>query len=200
MPSQRVNESTSQPVNQSTKQPVIQSSGAALRAFPLLLTVALALAAGGCGNKDVVEIEDKAHFHQVVDDANRPLLLFLGKDGCALCVAMDPVTTRLATEYKGRATVAHYPLMTFVFIPRSMEIVRKYDVTFYPTAILFVKGKEAGRWVANYDLDEYRLALDEVVPPDPNAPHTRPARTTRPGRTTRPAQTTQSAPATRPGS
>ena len=166
------------------------------RALPLFLLAALSFAAGGCANENVVDVQDEGHFRQVLADSTRPVLMVLDKDGCATCWLLEPLIGQLATEYEGRVTVARYQLMTFVFIPRSPELRQQYDVILYPTAILFVRGREVQRWAMDYDISKYRRALDQVTQPPRPVQYVQPALAPRP---VQPAEANQAPkPASRP--
>jgi thioredoxin 1 len=168
-------------------QPNAQSTGRTIRLAAAALLAAMAICAGGCSTKDVLQIKDKSQFHQVMDDSNQPVLMFYYKDGCALCAALEPVVNELAKEYQGRVTTARYGLMTFTFIPRSREIMNKYDISFFPTVVLYVKGKEYARWVSQSNLEKYRPALNKAAPP----PATQPASGSQPASATHPAPSTR---------
>ena len=49
------------------------------------------------------------------------------------------------------------------FAVTSEEVQKTYNVHIFPTVILFANGKEMRRWVLDYDLDHYRLAVNEVL-------------------------------------
>ena len=127
-----------------------------------LCAAALALV-GGCSSDAATLVETGEDFHRVVEDANRPVLVEFFKGGCATCVFMEPGLNQLAAEYRGRATVARYFEMNFVFIPTSIEISNRYQVYFVPTVLLLVNGKEKKRWFMEYDMNVYRQALDEAL-------------------------------------
>ena len=127
----------------------------------------LALLAGGCSDPKIVHVDSTEEFDHVVLEANKPVLVHFWKEGCALCGMLAPIMNTLSQEYDGRALVVGYRLMSLIFIARNQELVDRYNIVAYPTAILFVKGEERGRWVIHYETDDYRKALDAVCPPKP---------------------------------
>ncbi|MCG3181904.1 MAG: hypothetical protein BIFFINMI_04344 [Phycisphaerae bacterium] len=117
--------------------------------------------AGGC--HQYVTIHSKGAFEKTVLKNPRPVLVEFSKDGCAPCIAMNPILDQLARDYKGRASVVKYRHMSFTFIHTSFSITRKYGVYFVPTVILFVDGKEEKRWFSDFRLSTYRKALDKAL-------------------------------------
>ena len=59
--------------------------------------------------------------------------------------------------------MAEYVLMSACFEVQSNELKQKYDISAFPTVILFVNGRVRQRWVLDYNLDHYRQALDAVL-------------------------------------
>jgi thioredoxin 1 len=133
-----------------------------------LLLVAAGGFVGGCADgSNVVQLADAAQFQPEVLSAEKPVLVAFYKDGCASCAALVPTINKLSVEYKDRVKVVSYPLMTFVFIPRSPELRDRYDVVLYPTVLLIINGQERKRWVADYSINHYRQELDKVAPQAP---------------------------------
>ena len=60
-------------------------------------------------------------------------------------------------------TFAKFELVTSYFALTSQEVQAKYNITAFPTVILFVGGQERYRWVMKYDLDNYRTVLNAIV-------------------------------------
>lgn len=59
--------------------------------------------------------------------------------------------------------VAKFEMMKPYFAVTSEELRQRYNVSAFPTVILFVNGRDVRRWEMQYDLDEYRRAIDEVL-------------------------------------
>jgi thioredoxin 1 len=117
----------------------------------------------GCGGGKVTAIENEAQFNEVVLKNPQPVLVDFYKGGCPTCVALDGTMDKLADEYRGRATIAKFQIMTAVFVVRSSELKHRYDISFYPTAILFVNGQEQQRWSLHYNINDYRRALNDAL-------------------------------------
>jgi thioredoxin 1 len=128
------------------------------------------MCAVGCAGEKLKSIQGMEQFQQEVLASPQPVLLAIYKGGCATCVALDPVLEQLNEEYKGRAVVAKFMLMTFFFQNTSPELREKYDIQFYPTVLLFVNGQEKQRWVISYKADGYREHLDRWLAPTAQAP------------------------------
>jgi thioredoxin 1 len=131
--------------------------------------VVLALLATGCAGNKVTRIADEDAFQKIVINSDKPVLVDFYKGGCATCIPLDGVMDQLVEEYRGRAVVAKFETMTAFFDVPSREIKHRYDIVFFPTAILFVNGQEKKRWIIRYSIDGYRKVLDEYVPPAPSA-------------------------------
>ena len=130
-----------------------------------LACAVLALVAAGCAGDKVTRIADEAAFQKIVIDANQPVLVDFYKGGCATCIPLDGVMDQLVDEYKGRAIIAKFQTMTLLFGIPSRQLKEKYDIVFFPTAILFVNGQEKRRWIIRYGITGYRKELDQLVPP-----------------------------------
>jgi thioredoxin 1 len=129
----------------------------------LVICAVLALAAGGCAGESRVVQVDAARFQGAVLDSAQPVLVAFYKDGCPLCLPLDPVMDELSMEYAGRATVARFMIMTAYWTFPAMEIKQKYDIYFVSTVILFNKGVEVKRWAHIYLAGPYRSELDRLV-------------------------------------
>ncbi len=129
-----------------------------------LAAAALVVLAGGCAGDKVTRIADEAAFQQVVVDADQPVLVDFYKGGCATCIPLDGVMDQLVEDYKGRAVIAKFETMTAFFGIPSRQLKEKYDIVFFPTAILFVNGQEKKRWIIRYGINGYRKELDQHVP------------------------------------
>jgi thioredoxin 1 len=143
------------------------------RGFPravgigLVALAAMVLAAGGCGPSKFKQLTTQSEFDEQVLKADKPVLVDFFKGGCASCLFLDPCMDQLSEEYKDRVTFFKFEGMRFWLEIPCFEIIKRYRIGLYPTAILFVDGKEKKRWVINYSGDAYRSVLDEVLSPPP---------------------------------
>jgi thiol-disulfide isomerase/thioredoxin len=129
----------------------------------------VALVASGC-SPNVRMLKNEAEVRDLIATADKPVLIDFFKGGCATCMFLDGIIDTLGDEYKGRVIVARFELMRFWFQPTSWSLAMDYRIGLYPTAVLFVKGKEQGRWTMDYFISTYRKALDEVAGPSPAKP------------------------------
>jgi thioredoxin 1 len=144
---------------------VALTRGRALGGAAMAACAALAVLAGGCAGGRVTRIADEAAFQQIVINADQPVLVDFYKGGCATCIPLDGVMDQLVEDYKGRAVIAKFETMTGFFGIPSRPIKERYDIVFFPTAILFVNGQEKKRWIIRYGINGYRKELDQVVSP-----------------------------------
>jgi thioredoxin 1 len=136
----------------------------------LLTCAVLALLATGCAASNIHEIKDIEDFQNVLI-SETPVMVDFYKGGCPTCVALEPTLNELAAEYKGKIIFARFKLMEPYFKVTSEELRKKYDVAYYPTEVLFVKGEEKKRWVLEYNKDKYTAVLNEVAgAPTPQEP------------------------------
>jgi thioredoxin-like negative regulator of GroEL len=129
-----------------------------------LAVLALSLAGGGCSSTSTLEINDPAQLQTLVAQKDKPVLVLFYKEGCASCLALMPTIDQLAREYKDRATVGQYMILTFVFGVTSQDVKDRYDVVLVPHVVLLVNGQEKARWIMEYNIDAYRKVLDQVAP------------------------------------
>jgi thioredoxin 1 len=130
----------------------------------LALCAAVLVLVGGCAAANPATlVETGEEFQHQVVEANQPVLVEFFKGGCATCVILEPGLNQLAQEYRGRATIARYYEMNFVFMQTSQQITDRYRVHLVPTVLLLVNGQEKKRWFMEYNMDVYRQALDEVL-------------------------------------
>ena len=137
------------------------------------------LLAGGCAATNILPIADEADFQRQVIEADKPVVVdFYKEGGCPPCKLLEPILDQLADEYRGRVIFAKFAVMTPFFQTTSEEIKQRYNITYIPTAVLFVNGKEKKRWALYYMFDDYRKTLDEVVGgPTPKAASAKAGRT-----------------------
>lgn len=139
----------------------------------LLAGVILALAAAGCGPSRLRIIANEYAFEEQVLKADRPVVLEFGKGGCVWCMFMDSRMEPLIDEYQDRVIFARFELINTWHKVLSKTLWKRYRIGLFPTVVLFVGGREKKRWVVDYNPDNYRKVLNEVVAPP--APKTAPA-------------------------
>ena len=142
------------------------SAGAAGRRVVLRAALAacaaLVLVVGGCGPSRLRPIASEWEFNQQVLKADRPVVVYFTKGGCAWCMFLDSCMDQLYEEYSDRVTFTRFELMSFWSKITCEPIWKRYRIARFPTVVLFVNGKEKYRWVTNYSSDAYRPVLDEV--------------------------------------
>ena len=107
-----------------------------------------------------------------------PVMIAFSKGGCAGCLILEPKIDNLAKEYSQRGVkFTKMRVIDFFSTWKEKEIAEQYDLTMFPTVVLFVGGVEKRRWTVRYNMDSYREALEAVA---------RPPTATMPGRPERP--------------
>lgn len=148
--------------------------GTRLKAIAGLLAIAaMAPLLGGCGG--AMLIKDEAQFQSVAVQSTQPVLVMFFKGGCPSCALLDPTIDQLANEYKGRAVIARFMILTPLFEVTSQELKDRYDVGFVPHVVLLVNGQEKNHWISDYNIDDYRKALNAAL--GSGRPVTKPAGT-----------------------
>jgi len=133
--------------------------------FPMIVALAFLaalVAAGGC-SKNLRHIQNQEEFDEYVLLAEKPVLVEFYKGGCPTCLTLEPSLDKLADEYRGKVEFVRFELMTPIFVVTSQEMKETYEVSVFPTVLLFVDGNVRARWVMNYDLDTYRPILDQFT-------------------------------------
>ncbi|MCX5671783.1 MAG: thioredoxin family protein [Planctomycetota bacterium] len=152
------------PANRTGRRPAAPAAG-------LLAGVILALAAAGCGPSRLKTIGNEIAFEEQVLKADRPVVLEFGKGGCVWCMFMDSRMEPLIDEYQDRVIFARFELVNTWHKVLSRTLWKRYRIGLFPTVVLFVGGREKKRWVVDYNPDNYRKVLNEVVgPPAPKTP------------------------------
>lgn len=82
-----------------------------------------------------------ANFQKEVIDSEMPVLVEMWAPWCQLCLAMKSIIGELAEELKGEAKVAE------LNIDENLFIKAKYEVTRYPTLLVFSRGQEVKRMI-----------------------------------------------------
>jgi thioredoxin 1 len=148
---------------------VFQYSGRT--AAGLIAVMLAALIAGGCGGSSLKPIHDETEFQAQVIQAKQPVIVDFYKGGCPTCLALDPKLDELAADYGDRVFFARFEIMKPWFAVTSETLKKEHRIAYFPTVVLFVDGHETKRWVMNYNSQEYRNVLEEIVgPPTPKEP------------------------------
>jgi thioredoxin 1 len=140
----------------------------------LIAVVLAALAAGGCGGSSLKPIQNETEFQEQVLQAKQPVVVDFFKGGCPTCLALDPTLDKLAADYGDRVFFARFEIMKPWFAVTSDTLKKEHRIVYFPTVILFVAGQEKKRWVLNFDSQEYRTVLEEIVGP-PTSKEPKPA-------------------------
>lgn len=82
-----------------------------------------------------------ANFQQEVIDSEMPVLVDMWAPWCQPCLAMKPIIGEVAEEMKGEAKVAE------LNIDENLFIKEKYEVTRYPTLLVFSRGQDVKRMI-----------------------------------------------------
>ena len=138
----------------------------------LLLAVVMTMLGTGCDGRPsrtdtvsaegtesdlVIAVVTKAEFEKEVLKADVPVLVDFYATWCPPCTVLSPRLAKLSTEFKGRAKFVK------VDIDKSKELATEYQITSYPTVIVFNKGKAASPIGAVRDADTYRKVLDAAI-------------------------------------
>jgi thiol-disulfide isomerase/thioredoxin len=144
--------------------PIVALSGLACLAL-------FAVAGVGCADPagPVVEIHDPVELNRLVSQSSQPVLVDFYKEGCENCLAFDPKLRQLSGQYAGRVVVAKFLLMQAKGVATSPAVAERYDISFYPTVILFVGGAPRKTFVMNYKVADYCAAIDGQLRKSPSA-------------------------------
>jgi thioredoxin 1 len=119
--------------------------------------------AAGCAGGQMTALPNHAAFQKVVLGADKPVLVEFYKGACPTCILLDGPMDKLAQEYQGRVVVAKYQLMTSYFWGKDKQVKDAYDISVFPTVVLFVNGQAVKTWPMHYGLKEYRQAIDAAL-------------------------------------
>ncbi len=106
--------------------------------------------------KDVVQVTDQ-NFETTVGASQQPVLVDFWATWCAPCKMLKPVVEELATEYKGRVTLAELD------VDANPNTASKFGVLSIPTLILFRGGKAVQRIVGYQQKSTLRQKIDAVL-------------------------------------
>jgi thiol peroxidase len=133
-----------------------------------LLGIAIALATGAAAFRGTERAADSTKHVRTEEDfaaqvlkADKPVLVDFYLIGCPPCIALAPTIQQLADEYKGRADVLK------IDQAELPGIIRKHDIKYFPTVMLFSEGQVVERWEgfnsAEKDAPKYRAAIDAAI-------------------------------------
>jgi len=132
--------------------------------LPLAVTCAtLALLTGGCSQGTIENIPTEAEFDRRVVDTAGPVLVDFYKDSCPTCVIQEGVLENLAKDYGDQVKFVRFKIREVTMAGAAPEIMKRYDLFWVPTVILFVDGQEKERWTLNHPAEAFRPALDKVT-------------------------------------
>lgn len=85
-----------------------------------------------------IEIND-SNFDQEVSEYSGVVLLDFSAEWCGPCKRLAPTINELATEYEGKARIAHLD------VDNARQTASKFGIMSVPTIIIFKNGDEVGR-------------------------------------------------------
>lgn len=151
------------------KRSTVQSATGVLRStnisFVLLTALATLLFCSGCQSNDgqVIQLHNPSEFNALIQ-GDQPVLVDFYKDGCPICVPLDPVFDQLAQDYSGRARIARFSIMTSYWTIPYWDFKQEHEIDTVPEVHLYYKGREVKRWTMMYMSQPYRNELDKLVP------------------------------------
>lgn len=92
-----------------------------------------------CKTKSILEVTDNTFNREVLIN-NMPVIVDFYTDWCSVCEHAKPYFESLSSEYSGKVKFVSYDA-------DSGNVDENYNVEGYPTYILFINGREIGRYV-----------------------------------------------------
>lgn len=86
-----------------------------------------------------------------------PTVVLMGTSWCPECAKAKPVLAQLATKMKGRVRFRE------VDVERNPFLAQKYEVSHYPTLILFLDGEEVQRWMGTREAARLPTYLENML-------------------------------------
>ncbi len=103
-----------------------------------------------------VEANDSS-FKQIVEDADKPVLVDLWAPWCAPCLKVGPIIEELAHEYEGKADFVK------VNVDESPRIASTYGIQSIPTLLFFKDGKPMSQVVGLRPKEELKKNLESLM-------------------------------------
>jgi thioredoxin 1 len=96
-------------------------------------------------------------FQSNVLESQRPVLVDFSAEWCVPCRVIAPVIEALATDYRGRLTVAT------IDIDANPELAERYGVRSIPTVMLVADGEIRRTFVGARPAQEYRAEIEALL-------------------------------------
>ena len=129
------------------------------------VAVVVLSAAGGCSapGENYAEVTTPADFAQQLAARDKPVFVVFHRTWCLNCMFLSPTFASLSEQYAGR--------LHFVGVDGADGAVvrRGQAIRYYPTAILYIAGRERHRWVNELSRQAYCTVLDAVLAEKPTA-------------------------------
>ncbi|MCK5092335.1 MAG: thioredoxin fold domain-containing protein [Gammaproteobacteria bacterium] len=94
---------------------------------------------------------------------NQPVLVDFWADWCSPCLVIAPVLEKVAREYQKELLLVKVE----VDEGENMKLAGRYKLRGFPTVMLFMDGKEAGRFSGAKPYNEIKRFLDKYIPQVP---------------------------------
>jgi len=115
---------------------------------PKAIALTAALALSSCSRPQVTQVNDATFLQEVLGN-DRPVIVNFYTNWCPACNYARPYFNDLSAEYKDRMKFAAYNCESGTLCYRA------YNITAYPTFVIFKEGEEVGRQKGfNYDILE----------------------------------------------
>lgn len=136
--------------------------------FIAAVTVAVSGLVGllaGCEatGQNLTPIKGWAQFDAMVLRNPRPVLVEFNKDPCPTCDIQKAEIDTLVPEFQDRVFFASMTIMVGAFDVTEKEVKDRYNITWVPTTILFINGREVKRWELNHMAMEIRQTLNDEL-------------------------------------
>lgn len=110
---------------------------------------------------DVIVTLSSDNFDREVLKSKVPVLVDFWAIWCGPCRMVAPIVEDISWDYENRLKVGK------VNLDENKDLARKYHVPAIPTLLLFQNGRVIRQWTGVRPAEEYRSAIDRVVPKSP---------------------------------